>query len=137
MWMMMRWCKYASAASHHGLAQGATRRKATFYTHIRTEEEDADEREADSAKEEADEVRITKTTPNFGRKTEAIEEPSEEGGAFIPVRADKTRPNANIAKNSATTKKSAERKSTNRLPQADNSQITCTTPTKKIVAECS
>ena len=70
-----------------------------------------DEREADSAKDKADEVRPMKTTPNFGRKMGAIAEPSEEGGASILTRADKTQPNADIAENSATTKKSAERRS--------------------------
>ena len=59
------------------------RQKATCSTHIRTEEEDTNEQEADLAKDKADEVRPTKTTPNFGRKTEAIEEPSQEGGASI------------------------------------------------------
>ena len=65
--------------------QGATPRKATCATHIRTEEEDAAEKEADSSKDEVDEVRLMITTPNFGNKTEAIEEPSEEGGASIPI----------------------------------------------------
>ena len=65
--------------------QGATPRKATCSTHIRTEEEDAAKQEADLAKDEADEVRLTKTTRNFSIKTEAIEEPSEERGASIPV----------------------------------------------------
>ena len=101
--------------------QGATRRKATCSTHTPTEEEDADDREADSAKDKVDEVRPTKTTPNFGYKTEAIEEPSEEGGTSIPARTNKTRPNADIAENSATTKKSVERRSVNTLPQAHNS----------------
>ena len=101
-------------------------RKATCSTHTRTEEEDADEREADSAKDVTDKdvtdkVRLTKTTPNFGRKTEAIEEPSQ--------------PNADIAENSATTTKSAERRCANRLPQADNSRIMRTIPTTKIIAE--
>ena len=177
--MTMRWCKYASAASHHGSArcellfsqgrnlppssssnqcywsnkttcvQGAMSRKATWSTRTRTEEEDADEREADSAKDKADKVRPTKTTPNFGRKTEANEEPSQEGGVSTPARVVKTQPNVDIAENSATTKKSAERRYGNRLPQADNSRITrtilttksipeCTgtTPTTKIVVEC-
>ena len=116
--------------------QGAMCWKATCSTHIPTAKEDTDKREADSAKDEADKVRITKTTPNFGRKTEAIEEPSEEGGASILARADKTQPNADIAENSATTKKSAERRSVNRLPQANNSQITRTILTTKIIAEC-
>ena len=117
--------------------QGATPWKATCSTHIQTEEEDADEQEADSTNYEADKVRLTKTTPNFGHKTEAIEEPSEEGGASIPVQADKIRPNADITENSATTKKSAERRSANRLPQANNSRITPPTPTTKTMAECS
>ena len=91
------------------------------------EEDDANEREADSAKDKADDVRLMKTTPNFGRKTGAIAEPSKEGGVFIPSRADKMQPNADITENSATTKKSAEKRCANRLPQVDNSQITRTT----------
>ena len=101
-------------------------RKATCSTRTRTEEEDADEREVDSAKDKAAEVRPTITTPNFGLKTEANEELLQEGGASTPVRVVKTRPNAGIAENSATTKKSAERRCGNRPPQADNSQITRT-----------
>ena len=62
-------------------------RKATCSTRTRTEEEDVDEREADSAKGKADEVRPTTTTPNFGYKKEAMEEPSQEGGASTPARA--------------------------------------------------
>ena len=129
--------------------QGAMSRKATCSTRTRTEEEDADEREADSTKDKAAEVRPTTTTPNFGHKTEANEEPSQEGGASTPVRVAKTQPNAGIAENSATTKKSAERRYGNRPPQADNSRTTrtipttkstpertSTTPTTKIVAEC-
>ena len=54
------------------------RQKATCSTHIRTEEEDTNEQEADLAKDKADEVRPTKTTPNFGRKTEAIEDQTYE-----------------------------------------------------------
>ena len=61
--------------------------KATCSTRTRMEEEeeDADEREADLAKDKADEVRPTTTTPNFACKMGAIEEPSEEGGVSIPV----------------------------------------------------
>ena len=105
--------------------QGATPRKATCSTRIRTkeEEENADERETDSSEDKAAEVSPTKTTPNFGHKTKAIEEPSEEGGTSILARANKTRLNVDIAENSATTKKSAKRRSANRLPQADNSRI--------------
>ena len=87
------------------------------------EEEDTDEREADLAKNKADEVRPTKTTPNLGCKTEAIEEPSQEGGASTPARAVKTQPNADIVESLTITKKSVERRSANRFPQADNSQI--------------
>ena len=65
--------------------QGATRWKDTCSTCIRMEEDDVDEQEADLAKDKANKVRLTKTTPNFGRKTEAIEEPSKEGGASILV----------------------------------------------------
>ena len=111
-------------------------RKATCSTRTRTKEEDADEREADSGKDKAAEVRPTTTTPNFGRKTEANEEPLQEGGVSTPARVIKTQPNADIVENSATTKKSAERRSVNQLPQADNSRITRTIPTTKIVAEC-
>ena len=104
--------------------QGAMLRKATCSTRTRTEEEDMDKREADSAKDKVDEVRPTTTTPNFGRKTEAIAEPSEEGGASTPAWVVKTQPNADIAESLAFTKKSAERRRKNRLPQADNSRIT-------------
>ena len=86
--------------------------------------------------EEVDSTYPTKRTQNFGYKKEAIEEPSQEGGASTPARAVKTQPNADIAENSTTTKKSAERRSVNQLPQADNSRITRTIPTTKIVAEC-
>ena len=84
-------------------------RKATCSTRTQTEEEDADEREADSANDKAAEARPTTTTPNFGRKMEANEEPSQEGGASNPFRVVKTQPIVGIAENSATTKKSAER----------------------------
>ena len=103
--------------------------------HVRTTEEDTDEQEADSSKDEADEVRPMKTTPNFGKKAEIIEEHSKERGVSMSVQATKTPPNADIAAKSATTKKSAERRSTNRFPQADNSRIT--PQTMKTMAECS
>ena len=67
-------------------------RKATCSTRTRTEEEDADKREPDSAKDKAAEVRPTTTTPNCGRKTEANEEPSQEGGVSTTARAVKTQP---------------------------------------------
>ena len=58
--------------------QGAMPQNATCSTHIPTEEEDV----ADLAKDEADKVRPMKITPNFGKKTETIEEHSEEEGSF-------------------------------------------------------
>ena len=73
--------------------------KATCSTGTRTKEEDADEREADSAKDKVAEVRPTTTTPDFGCKTEANEEPSQEGGVSTPDRVVKTQPNAGIAEN--------------------------------------
>ena len=117
--------------------QGATPPKATCSTHIWTEEEDVAEEEADSAKDEADEVQPLETTPNFGKKTESWEECAEEGEVYMPVQADKTSLNADIAVKSSTKKKSARRRSVNRLPQADNSRITPPTPTTKTLAECS
>ena len=83
-------------------------RKATCSTRTQTEEDDADEREADSAKDKAAEVRPTTTTPNFGRKAEANEKPSQEGGVPNPARVVKTQTNVDIAQNSATTKKCVE-----------------------------
>ena len=117
--------------------QGATPQKATCSTRIQTEEEDAAKQEVDSTKDEADKVRPMKTTPNFGKKMETREERSEEGGFSMLAQADKTPPNADIAEKSATTKKSAERRSVNRLPQADNSRIMPPTPTTKTFPECS
>ena len=64
-----------------------------------------DERDANSAKDNA------KRGPTYGNNSQfrpqdgAIKEPSEEGGASILVRANKTRPNADIVENSATMKK--------------------------------
>ena len=111
---------------------------AKYSTRIRTEGEDAAvQGEADSAKDAADKARSTTTTPNFGNKMEAIEEPSEEGGAIIPVQVDKTQSNADIAEKSATAKKSAERRCASRRPQADNSRITPPTPTTMTTADYS
>ena len=94
---------------------------------------DEDEVEA----KEVDSTYATKGTQNFGYKKEGMEDSSQEGGASTPARAVNTQPNANIAEISAITKKSAERRSANRRPQADNSQITSIIPTTKtIIAEC-
>ena len=69
--------------------QGAMSRKATCSTRTRMEEEDVDEQEADSAKDKADEVQPTTTTPSFGRKTEANKEPSQEGGVSLQPESSK------------------------------------------------
>ena len=61
---------------------------------------------------------------------------SQEGGVSTPARVVKTQSNADIAENSATTKKSTERRCVNRFPQADNSRITRTIPTTKNITEC-
>ena len=61
-----------------------------------------------------------KTTPKFGNKTETNEEPSKEGVTSIPARAKKPLSNADIAAKSATTKKSAERRSVSQIPHANN-----------------
>ena len=55
------------------------------------EEEDADEREADLAKDKADEVRPMTTTPNFGPKTEANEELRKKGE--FPLRLESSKRN--------------------------------------------
>ena len=66
--------------------QGPNSRNATCSTHMRMEEEDADEQEeANSTKDEADEIWPMKITPNSDNKTETIEECSEEGGAVMTV----------------------------------------------------
>ena len=118
--------------------QGVAPRMAKCSTRIRTKEEDvAVQEEANSAKDaadEADKVRPTTTTPNFDNKMETIEEPSEEGGATNPVRADKPQSNADIAAKSATAKKSAERRCVSPCPQAFNLRITQPTPSTTTTA---
>ena len=74
----------------------------------------------DLAKDEADEVRSMKSTPNFGKKTETTRERSEEGGASMLIQGDNTQSNADIKGKLATTKRSAERRSMSRPPQADD-----------------
>ena len=94
------------------------------------EEEDvAVHEDADSAKDEADEARVTKTTLNYGNKIEAIGEPSEQGGATILVRVDKPQSNVDIVGRSATTKKNVVRRYTSQLPLPDNSPTTPSTQT--------
>ena len=71
--------------------------------------------EADSAKDEADELQHMKTSRQTGKTVETQEERLKEGGASISDLADKTtQSNANIVVKSATTKKSAKRRSVNR-----------------------
>ena len=93
----------------------ATPWKVKCSTLTRMEVEDVVEQEyVDSAKDEIDEVRPMKTTPNFGKKAATIKECSEEGRAFMSVQADKTQLNADIATKSVTTKKRESTASTSR-----------------------
>ena len=87
--------------------------------------------------EEVDSTYPTKGAHNFGKDKEAIEEPSQEGGASTSARAVKTQPNVDIAESSAITKKSVERRSANQVPQADNSQITPRTRNTRTTADSS
>ena len=75
--------------------------------------------------EEVDSTYPTKGIQNFGKKTEAIEEPSQEGGASAPNKVGERRHlRATIAAKSTIAKRSAEKDEVSRLQQADNSQIT-------------
>ena len=94
---------------------------------------DKDEVEA----EEVESTYPTRGTQNFGYKKEAMEEPSQEGGVSTPARAINTQSNADIAESSAITKKSVERRSANRLPQTDNSQIMPRTRNTRTTADSS
>ena len=81
------------------------------------------------AVEEVDLIHFTKGSQTFDNKTEAIEEPSEEGRASMPNKVGKHGPLlAIIVGRSATAKRSAERKEDSWPPQADNSQTTPPTP---------
>ena len=69
---------------------------------------------------------------------EAIEEPSEEGGASKPNKVGKQGPErATIAAKSATVRRSAEERKVSRLRQVDNLQTTPTTPNTRITADYS
>ena len=82
---------------------------------------DEDEVEA----KEVDSTYPTKGIQNFGKKTEAIEEPSQEGGASTPNKVRKTcHLRATIAAKLAIVKRSAEKEEVSRPRQVDNSQIT-------------
>ena len=75
--------------------------------------------------EEVESTYPTKGTQNFAKKTEAIEEPLEEGGAATANKVGKPcHLRAIIAAKSAIAKRSAEKEEVSRLRQVDNSQIT-------------
>ena len=79
--------------------------------------------------EEVDSTYPTKGAQTFGKKTEAIEESSEEGGASMLNKVGKQcHLLAIIAAKSVIAKKSVEKEEVSRLPQADNSQTTPPTP---------
>ena len=87
------------------------------------------------AEDEVEEEEVNSTYPtkgaqNFGKKTKAIKEPSEEGGASTPNKVGKPcHLLATIAAKSAIAKRSAEKEEVSRLQQVDNSQITPQTRT--------
>ena len=86
------------------------------------------------AKDEAEEEEVDLTYPTkgaqtFSKKTEAIEEPSEEEGASMPNKVGKQcHLHATIVGISATAKTSAERREASQFPQANNSQTTPSMP---------
>ena len=74
--------------------------------------------------EEVDSTYHTKGIHNFGNETEAIEEPSQKGGASTPNKVGERRHlRATIAAKSAIAKRSAEKEELSRPRQVDNSQI--------------
>ena len=83
--------------------------------------------------EEIGMAHLTKGIQTFCKRTEALEEPSEEGGASMPNKVGKQcHLPATIVGRSTTAKRSAERKEVSRLPQAGNSQTMPPTPILKI-----
>ena len=82
---------------NHVRTKSNTSEGQMLYTHSMEEQGTAEQEEVDLAKDEMDEVRFMKTTPNFGNNTETIEEHSEEGGATMPVQAKKARSNMDVA----------------------------------------
>ena len=87
-----------------------------------------------TAVEEVNSTHHAKGTQTF---TEAIEEPSEEGGASTPNMVGKRGPQlAIIAAKSATTRRSDRKREVSQLQQVDNSQTTHLTPTTTIVVKC-
>ena len=73
---------------NHVLMKSNASKGHMLYSHSNGGEDVAMQEEADLAKHKAYEVRTMKTTPTFGKKTETIEECSEEGGDFMPIQVD-------------------------------------------------
>ena len=68
-----------------------------LYTYSMEEQGTEEQEEVYLGKDETDEVRLMKTTPNFRNNTETREEHSEEGGATMPVQTKKARSNMDVA----------------------------------------
>ena len=88
--------------------------------------------------EEVDSTYPTKGVHIFGKDTEAIEEPSQEGGASMPNKVGERRHlRAPTAAKSAIAKRSAEKDEASQLQQAGNSQITPRTRNTRTTADSS
>ena len=88
--------------------------------------------------EEVDSIYPMKGVHNFGKDKEAIEEPSQEGGASTPNKFGERRHlRATTAAKSAIAKRSAEKDEVSRLQQAGNSQITPRTRNTQTTADSS
>ena len=75
------------------------------------------------AEDEVDSTYHTKGTQTFGKKMEAIEEPSEEGEDYTPNKVGKPcHLPATSAERSTIAKRGDEKEEASRLQQADNSQ---------------
>ena len=76
--------------------------------------------------EDVDSTYPVKGTQNFGKRTEAIKEPLEEGGASTPNKIDEQRHLlAIIAAKSAIAKRSTEKEEVSRPRQAYKSYAVC------------
>ena len=95
--------------------------------------------EAISIKVEEDkQVGLTKVTQTFGKQPETLEEPSEEGEAFVPNKVDKSSPSlATTVVESTTMKKSAKRKEVSQCPQVGKSPTMPPSPNSKTMEACS
>ena len=88
--------------------------------------------------EEVDSTYPTMGTQNFGKKTKAIEEPSQEGGASMPNKVGKPfHLRVTIAAKSAIAKRSVEKEEVSQPRQVDNSQITPRTWNTRTTADSS